>query len=1120
MRDVFQLFPKVLDELRQNGLTRPDAEQLCLVELGLLLAKSLTPTMSVSDAWTLFSGYPFAMARGLVDASGDVVRRAARYALWNFGRARAWGDALDQYEHFPSRLKAYTWEDRSAVAEPQSMAVAPDRHDEYRAALGLAPPFAGSSCTFAGKGSHRFYAGRSPVVVQLPDVPSHPIPSHDLDRRLAGEGEPLELHWDELVTAAAEMDRLENKGRSRAGTLRSIRLMVASGEKFVAGKSFTIDRLSHLLGIVGAGKSTLRDVLTYYLVTRRQLRVTIVIGDVAEVLKLVELFDAAKCSVAPIIGASTREQHAQRLHRKLAGRGQPSMLSHDDSAFDYLSTACAVSGLLDDDDAPLAYQDAPCTRLNPKRQRQPRDRELPPHTRDRRACPFWSRCPRHHGARQLVDADIWIATPQSMVASSVPWPQNGERVHYLELAARRSDLIIIDEADRVQMQLDQLFAPAITISGEAATSWLDDVSRHKITEFLDGQRTQLSNRDVANWTTALNAASSITDRLYAMLVSSWGLRKWVSGSYFNAWKLHSLLAEELYPAPADGEEDQHAADRKTLLRILEEYRKDPFADQDKVFGKALKLATLTNQLLFMNSSSATTARLHDALLDLVPALRSVHPQPGELTDRFELTLLLSALEPKLALLTGMWPRVQAALNLGFNQLHRRPLDYGPMVPESPMGNVLGFEFLIRGRDDGGVRSGELRFFRCSGVGRSLLTELPRLTEVDGRPGAHVLLMSGSSWAGQSSRYHVLAPVTLVIKPEQEKIDRIIEDSSIRLEFIWQNDKPLTLSGARQEDRPAILRAMALALATAPDGQASRLEDELSQLPEDRWRLMLLTGSYDEAKVVADALHSTSNLEGRVLRLLADDEREPMADESGAPVLRRADLDDLRNRKARVLVAPLLAVERGHNIMNFSDQAAIGTVYFLARPNPRPDDLGLAVQAINDWITRALVAENGFHQWVSEAPTIGQAGKDVRSRAYKEWYRVLSRFVAWRSLTDRDRTTITWDLLVLMWQVIGRLVRGGVGARVVLVDAAFAPKTAEALREDQGPWAQVMITDHDTAKSSLLLSIREVLTECLALGANASEDQQRDRELAEALYGPFWHMIDRCLQQPTSGGKPW
>ena len=49
--------------------------------------------------------------------------------------------------------------------------------------------------------------------------------------------------------------------------------------------------------------------------------------------------------------------------------------------------------------------------------------------------------------------------------------------------------------------------------------------------------------------------------------------------------------------------------------------------------------------------------------------------------------------------TNLWPQVEAALRLesADNELSRRPpQDYAPVVPEAPMGNVLGFQYLPDG----------------------------------------------------------------------------------------------------------------------------------------------------------------------------------------------------------------------------------------------------------------------------------------------------------------------------------------------------------------------------------------------------------------------------------------
>ncbi len=380
--------------------------------------------------------------------------------------------------------------------------------------------------------------------------------------------------------------------------------------------------------------------------------------------------------------------------------------------------------------------------------------------------------------------------------------------------------MIIDEADRVQMQLDQTFAPAVVLASDEDKGIIDQLSRHKIRELAAGGRTQLSERDVETFAAALNTAGAATDRLYAMLVAGYELRKWVRTGYFSAWTLQLGLLDERYELPDDsGRDHPHHAPREALGKLLDAFRDNPFGDRHRRTEEDFsRLTALLNELLHTGNPENTRRRLAE-VMDEVFAIdpkymaarqrkyqeaydewrceeeeqekkrgrrRKPKPPPQtpeewrkQLAERFEFALLLSALEPRLAMINAMWPRVEAALNLGFNTMYRRPLDYGPMVPEAPMGNVLGFQFRVSGEDKGGVRSGELTFFRCSGVGRELLRAIPDLTSVDGRPGAHLLLMSGSSWAGASSRYHVCVPVGVVIEPPAEVTEHIANESSMR-----------------------------------------------------------------------------------------------------------------------------------------------------------------------------------------------------------------------------------------------------------------------------------------------------------------------------------------------------
>ncbi|GIF12480.1 hypothetical protein [Actinoplanes teichomyceticus] len=1127
MRDAETVLGPVLDAMAETAavplMTRAELILLCEVELGLYLQRRLMRDAPVSDTWPLFSGYPFAQAWGVADA--DRALQAARYTLWPYTRWVAWDELLDQYSDFDPRLRLFDVTDRAAPAVLQAPLIAPGRIEQYDQLIREAPPFKQLPLAPAQPGRHRFQVGQTEVVVTLPEHGSIPPRPHDLALAPMGTGAPLTFNRTDLEATATAMDLREPQ--DWAGRLRRTGFVTESDERFRGSDTFSVNRIQHLLGIVGAGKSTIRDIITIHLVQKHDMRVTVVVGDVAEVLKLVDLYNRHLGTgvAAPLIGATGREEHAQRLHRRLASRGQTSLLAHDNPGFQYLSTSCVINTLLSPELDPLPYGEAPCSTLYAAR---PNVRRVGAESwvRNRAACPYWEECPRQHSARALVEARIWVTTPAGLIQASVPRPQNGERVRYLELACRRSDLVIVDEADRVQMQLDQMFAPSVTLVGTAGSgrSLLDELNTHRIQELAAAGRRQLSVRAVADWTAAVNVVVTATDRLYAMLVGSREMRDWVRIGHFNAWSLQLRLIDEQYP-----DKDQGLEARRRLTEMLDAFRDDPLGDERDP-GTDTDLIRLAEELLHTGRPRRTRARLRSLVTELFrlgsertgaesPSAEgddddsvSLREQLDRVCPRFEFTLLLAVLERKLSMVNAMWPRVQAVLRLEFNQMYRGPDDYRPIIPESPMGNVVGFQFVVNGPDRDGVQTGELRFFRCIGVGRELLRAMPGLAEIDGRPPTNVLLMSGSSWAGTSSRYHIAVPVGVILRPrpdpavtdlgaspsDPKRLD--ITDTAMRFEFFHVGNEPLAVSGSRPGEREQVLRRIARRLGESMDGEESRLEQELGSLPEERRRILLLVGSYHETAVVADELHQISERwrNGKVVRLVPDHddtmEIDP-EDDRHAPILRRGDVDVLEQSGADILVAPLLAVERGHNILNVHQQAAIGTAYFLVRPNPRPDDIFLAVHAVNDWIVRSM-DKGAFTSWVRGEDSLDRAARKVRQLARSKWYAVLARSLAWSRLRE-DRDSVTWDLLVLMWQVIGRLVRGDVPARVVFVDAAFAPGRAGIPGQP------------DTRETSLLSSVLHVLRPYFTEGSTVSD---HDRFIVDSLYRPLWLALSRCIEQ--------
>ena len=744
-----------------------------------------------------------------------------------------------------------------------------------------------------------------------------------------------------------------------------------AGREFVAGDRLRIDDLLHLVGMVGAGKSTLRDILAFR-AAQRGLRITIVVGDVAETLAIVSQFARLGVSAAPILGHSTRERHIKRLHRRVATAGAPTMLAHAHPGFAYLSSACPLDALRGLEAAePLRIGEAPCSRLYPASKPADQlallaDGEDPGPAGDgldaqaeekmpkRHGCPLWTRCPRHHGARELVEAQIWVATPASLVHTGVPQHQNAERLRYLELACRRSDLVIVDEADRVQMHLDAAFAPATTLVGRSPDSWLDEVQGHKINELARRGRIQLSEQEIDDWANALNTVSAATDRLYALLVQNTALRIWVIEDYFSAFTLHLRLLNEWFPelkhddgdAPPSAEREARGQRSAKVSAILDRFRDSPLehqpvtADAAEIAPAANDLVHLTLELLHAPRAATTRQRLHDMLVALVGPDPRIEEEMASHALQFEFTLLLAALHHSLDFMTTLWSRVEAALNLEStsNVLSRRPpRDYEPLIPESPMGNVLGFQFRLDDRARHPEQSGELRFFRCSGIGRELLLGLHELPVIDGRPGPKVLLMSATSWAGSSSRYHVHVPVGAVLRPHDDEVKAILE-TDFRKEFLYSpSGAALRLSGSDPAVRHRVLEQMLQQLAE-PDralaGATSKLQDELSDIPDPwRRRVLLLVGSYAEAWRAGEYLNRIPEWTGRITVLVSDDTDlddawRALPGDPSARALRRGDVASFPKEGGEILVAPLLAVERGHNIVLPGGKAAISTAYFL------------------------------------------------------------------------------------------------------------------------------------------------------------------------------------------------
>lgn len=1079
---------------------QPSAAAVLELELSLYLLETVAHGQSVRAVPALLDGYGAATAVAAQPPLADTPARLAngRTLLWRRQRPFGWDALLRSYFTVPDHVRGYDIT-QDGVPRRRPCRVAPQRWDIYEEMITGPLPFDAALHTIAGPGRYRMSSTARGAGIDLPeDVPRSAVGTqHDVGVR---ERRPVTVTWAELLRTAQEMDLADgNTGRNHkwADRMREATLQLRTqDDSFDDATTLTVDGMLHMVGLVSVGKSTLVMVLSVW-AAQRGRTATLVVGDNSTALRIVDTLSRYReVRAAPVLGAN-RARHADRLHRLQpppAGRLVPA----DPFGFEFVSTACALDSLRPDAARPLGIREAPCQDLVAH---DPDNATGAWRDKPRRTCPLWHGCQRHEAARRLVEANIWVATPWSLVHTRLPSPLSGQRMRYLEAAWRRSDLIVVDEADQVQANLDEMFANAQVLLGPSDEAWIDEIGARVEEKLRVSGRAQNASHEVRRFSRAVQHARTAATIIYQILQRDRVRRgnpvlKTIDKDYFTAWALFDQLAQDWAGhrtgprrRPADGWEEDPLY--RTLRDCFNAVIDDPTGAPE---GLAGELVALVRNQLTDTEEDRQDLRLRQWLTDLAkrevvpgrtPSLAEVETEAW----RLELAIAVAVMAHRLNLLLALWPQAAAELDMHDSltaELRRPPTDLMSAVPDSPMGNVLGFQYVEDEPAGPAGGLGQFRFFRYSGVGRILLTGLPGLFPADG-PGPNVLLLSGTSWAGTSPRYHIDVPVGAILRPSPDKLDEIARTTfALDIQTTGERSTPIWVSGRYGAERDAALRAMVTAL-TRPGpgpGRLSRLERERAALPRNRRKIMLLVGSYAEARLVTDALvRAKPSWSDQVRCLIGDDELE--SGWENTHLLRRADVARFGGEDAGwILVAPILAVERGHNILNEDGVAALGAAFFLVRPHPRPRDLSYVTQRINQY------AQHQMRDWRLEpsAPheRLATAGITRRRDAQRQWRRLLHSRVVYSQLDGDERRRVAWTQLVTIWQVVGRLLRGGQAAKVYFCDAAFAPNTAQA---EQGLL--------DDAGTSLLHGMREVL---LPYFDPASTDP--DRHLVRALYRPL------------------
>jgi len=1025
------------------GLPAGQLTEMLGVELGLFALTQYAPGQPAGHVWPLLFGYDFRPPQ----YRGTPLPESLRWLIGEFKPEHRWSAALARYQKIPDHLRLFDVAGADHPPTFRPVSVAAGRTDAYRDAIGGWPPHRTAGSELA-QADTRYSAPRIDqcVVVPAAALPARPAQAH----RRRRTRRPLLLRWAAIEAAAREMDRidhaqgLDNNWHQR---ICDLELQVNAPAGLRHQRSLRLDDVVHVAGMPAVGKTTLL-IVTCVWASQHGYTLTVVLGDVVSVLNTVRDLECYGVKAAPILGQATRGRHLQQLHRPAdpSMHGLPLL---DDDRLKWVSTACALQGLLDIS-VPWKLRDAPCQgKLTPwnddpdQRQKTGRD--------ERYDCSMFATCGRHEASRALVEASIWVATAPSLLHCRVPNQLTDSAVRYLELAWRRSDGFIIDEADRVQIQWDQAFSPSQTLAGPGRDAWLDEIQTLFAGHIRQTQGQHLGTSTVRDWTIELGSATMLVGRLRVLMGEHAHIREWLRDGYFNEWQLGVRLAAEIarrpVPRPPAGG-PQSTTDEDCRTRWLDSFGAWIHKPAARYGGDDERVAFLCS----------LTARGYDNPADVNDEIRewlSASPdvqvgaqQLDRLAVRFQVTMVIALLARKLEQLTrGCWEveNETGIESMSTSLVHKPPLEYVPLVPDAPMGNLLGFQY----REYESLQPGQLgslSFFRCAGVGRWLLLNLPHLyQESPDDRGPAALLLSATSWAGTSPRYDVQVPVAAVltskIAASVPVADRIMmEYLPVKITDERGNERAVRVSGQIGEHRAAALRTVLAGLSKARPGlrgpRPSELEEIRDSLPGGRQRLLLLVGSYQEGQeAFSELVRMRPEWRDQILRMVPDDDTVT----HHWSTIARGSIHTLSSHDdVWILIAPQLAIERGHNILNDQQVAALGAALYLVRPHLHPEDLSYHVQSMSRWAVEEI--RNGLPSAGPATASIGSRARMFRQLATRRWMDRLEDTLQY-SVTRPDspeRRAMDWTNIPPLNQVTGRMLRGGATARVYFCDAAFAP----------------------------------------------------------------------------------
>lgn len=810
--------------------------------------------------------------------------------------------------------------------------------------------------------------------------------------------------------------------------------------------------INHVIATTGAGKGTLTHGLIYRQCKQGKKKIMYFTENTKQTMKEKERFEQWGLKVGVIVGKSNLANYQTGFIKNkapLVNHPFEVFQKHSDSV-ETLSPDCLLRKVLklDEDTS------NPCQNLCIEGRKK------------RVVCPAYEICGYHHRFKALMEADIWIGTPESFLRTKAPYAWDKYERNFLELGVLWSDLIIIDEVDQIQMRLDQAFLGDLNISTDKPD---DRVINEVFSEYLFNlipRVVKSSTNDVFvhNYIEKATNLRQLFNYMYGQIFTNQQIVNYIYNKLFTPY---SLLKSW---------HNKHISkDEKSfecLLRKMQAKSKVDKMDTSILWTTAKRLQNICGSIISEKKLSDEKSVIIDDCfrsLGLLSNLQSEEKETKYLYQDFELILFLFLSEQLLRHLRSRYEnfmkraKFSVDKRMSINNFYFKKDDSSLFTPDALTDSFMAYR--LKKADDK-KKHYSLVAHEYRGVGRKLLSDLPRLFEgVEDFAYPALLILSATSDFLDSSYYGVKVPPNWLLEntnQEDQKIKitlcpiadisgaqdqkKAIQGATLKLINSGFFDEQIkSLKQMHQEEKQLLKRKLLL---SETEEEQARMAEEFERISaEVSPCLGLVVNSYQKAEWIAD----TFKQHGFKFKFKVLYSEKPYYD--GKTIQRQdyhvstLEVEQLHKEEPEVFVFVRPALARGYNILagENTSRSLLRTIVYYERPHPIPGDFKDVIMTIHsnlDQYKNELAKANKYFY---------EAQKDLHRKAFKDLHELFSSDESFANMDSDQQKIASTNELVTTIQLSGRGQRGGTSLHLFFLDNKMIPATvaqnSEVLIED-------------------------------------------------------------------------